>query len=109
MIRFSITQKRCKGTGDCVASVGAVQIPFIGREEIGEVAKGETSVPSLSSHNRRRLLFLCEAVIGCCVLSSGSCHQSYFLLLTKRVTHSRDRPSQGERDRSGAPKWQKSV
>lgn len=102
-------QKWCKDTGYCTASVGVVRIPFIGREEIGEIAKGETSLPSLSSRNWRRLLFLYEAVIGCCVLSSGSCHQPYLLLLTKRVTHSRDRPSQGERDRSGAPKWQKSV
>lgn len=102
-------QKGCKDMGECMASVGAVRIPFIGRDEIGEFAKGETSVPSLSSHYQRQLLFLYEAVIGCCSLSSGSCHQPYLLLLTKRATHSRDRPSQGEGNRSGAPKWQKSV
>lgn len=48
MIFFSVMQKFCKNTGDCMASVGVVWVPFIGRNEIGEMAKGETSVSSLS-------------------------------------------------------------
>lgn len=109
MICFSVKQKCCKDTGDCTASVGAVWTPSIGRDEIGEIAKGETSVPSFSLHNQRGFLLLYEAVIDCCILSSGSCHQLYLLLLTKRATHSRDRPSQGERERAGVPKCQKSA
>lgn len=88
-ICFSVMQKSCKGSGDCKASVGAAWIPLIGSDEIGEIAKGKTSVPSLSSRNRWRLLFLCEAVIGCCILSSGNCHQHYLLLLTQRAARSR--------------------
>lgn len=109
MICFSIMQKCCKDSGDCMASVEAVWKPFTGRDEIREIAKSKASVPSLSSHNQRWLLFLYEAVIVCCVLSSGSCHQSCLLLFTVRAIHSRDRPCQGERDRSGVPKWQESV
>lgn len=73
MIFFSVMQKCCKNTGDCTASVGAVWVPFTGRNETGKiakgetgkVAKGETSISSLSSNNQRRWLpFLYGAEIS---------------------------------------------